>query len=825
MSSYDSGSQSYAPPGSSGGRHGYSAPSFGTNGRSGAAQAHTPSYHQQQLPPLSSLSAAGAQHIHTYSHAPLSPRSAHYQQQYQYQNTRHSPSVSSSASSSSKSVSELLQQQQQQQQRLPPIGQLTGRSPSGSSPSAAGYFHPGDRSFEGQMNAPLPPMSPAAMLSRPATNPPRSRSVSYRAGIPDDRSPQQTGFSSGQSPLGRSETRGRAFAGKADEEEARDDLDETPASVAPPSRVAAGPSEFVKKLFKMLEEGQYHEVVSWSSTGDSFLVKDMNSFTTNILPRHFKHSNFASFVRQLNKYDFHKVKSVEGEASLYGDHTWEFRHPDFRANAKHALDRIKRKGPQGSKASAAATNANGPSGALNSGKASPAPTPVTPNVNTDLENLITGGSTEAAMLAMKAQLDQLIFGQGLANEKINDLTREHQAVISELVTFQKNLVAQDALMQNLLQYLVTMESDKAQASAAAEGVAPRPYTPSDQTQRLISSYNEVARASFDQMQEITRRASLFSQNLPEAARHPHPPMNGSYASQPPVDPHVDPEAGKPAVRVVTLGQLRPRDGTDEYTAQDSQQIPNLTNPFSSDPQKSMEEPSASGERRGSTLRIRRGTYIPGWSVPPKVLLVEDDAVSRRLSSKFLQVFGCTIDVAVDGVAAVNKMNMDKYDLVLMDIVMPNLDGVSAASLIRQFDSLTPIISMTSNSNPNEILNYFSHGMNDILPKPFTKEGLLGMLEKHLIHLKQMQQLADIPRGISVGEAQIPNGLVSLTGSGDDKNNPFATMGIGESEYLAMLQGLVNVDSPNPSPSHKRHASDLPTSDDAKRGRFQEIETN
>lgn len=65
------------------------------------------------------------------------------------------------------------------------------------------------------------------------------------------------------------------------------------------------------------------------------------------------------------------------------------------------------------------------------------------------------------------------------------------------------------------------------------------------------------------------------------------------------------------------------------------------------------------------LRVRRSTYVPGWAVPPRVLLVDDDAVSRRLSSKFLQVFGCTIDVAVDGVGAVNKMNLEKYDLVLM----------------------------------------------------------------------------------------------------------------------------------------------------------------
>ena len=60
--------------------------------------------------------------------------------------------------------------------------------------------------------------------------------------------------------------------------------------------------------------------------------------------------------------------------------------------------------------------------------------------------------------------------------------------------------------------------------------------------------------------------------------------------------------------------------------------------------------------------------------------------------------------------------------------MPKLDGVSATSLIRQFDHMTPIISMTSNSKPDDITKYYSSGMNDVLPKPFTKDGLLEMLE-------------------------------------------------------------------------------------------------
>ena len=54
----------------------------------------------------------------------------------------------------------------------------------------------------------------------------------------------------------------------------------------------------------------------------------------------------------------------------------------------------------------------------------------------------------------------------------------------------------------------------------------------------------------------------------------------------------------------------------------------------------------------------------------------------------------------------------KYDLVLMDIIMPNLDGVSACHLIRQFDN-TPIIAMTSNIRSDDISMYFQHGMSPL----------------------------------------------------------------------------------------------------------------
>ena len=178
--------------------------------------------------------------------------------------------------------------------------------------------------------------------------------------------------------------------------------------------------------------------------------------------------------------------------------------------------------------------------------------------------------------------------------------------------------------------------------------------------------------------------------------------------------------------------------------------------------------------------------------------------------------------------------------------MPKLDGVSATSLIRQFDHMTPIISMTSNSKPAEIMKYYSSGMNDHLPKPFTKDGLLQVLEKHLTHLKVIQTLTKaLPRSVgvpplsdpsfdhalAVQQQQLQLGF-ALGGDDDDgKINPLAGMGLTDEQYTLILQNLVNGESfagvgaleAGVGESSKRALDDGPDGREAKRSRFEVIE--
>eukprot|EP00298_Acanthocystis_sp_HF-20_P002290 c12715_g2_i1.p1 GENE.c12715_g2_i1~~c12715_g2_i1.p1 ORF type:complete len:338 (-),score=36.62 c12715_g2_i1:65-1078(-) len=93
---------------------------------------------------------------------------------------------------------------------------------------------------------------------------------------------------------------------------------------------------FIQKLFFLVDDPSLRGIVRWSDKGDGFYILDQSNLTQLILPRFFRHSNYQSFVRQLNLYGFHKTKQAK--------RITEFSHPHFRKGDKPSLKYIKRKG-------------------------------------------------------------------------------------------------------------------------------------------------------------------------------------------------------------------------------------------------------------------------------------------------------------------------------------------------------------------------------------------------------------------------------------------------------------------------------------------------
>ncbi|MDD2885253.1 MAG: response regulator [Dechloromonas sp.] len=116
-----------------------------------------------------------------------------------------------------------------------------------------------------------------------------------------------------------------------------------------------------------------------------------------------------------------------------------------------------------------------------------------------------------------------------------------------------------------------------------------------------------------------------------------------------------------------------------------------------------------------------------------VLLVEDDEISREVAQCLLADFGLQVDVAVDGVQAVEKALAMPYAAILMDMQMPRLDGVEATRRIRAtaVGQAIPIIAMTANAFIEDREKCMAAGMNDFVAKPINPEVLIVCLQRWL----------------------------------------------------------------------------------------------
>lgn len=120
----------------------------------------------------------------------------------------------------------------------------------------------------------------------------------------------------------------------------------------------------------------------------------------------------------------------------------------------------------------------------------------------------------------------------------------------------------------------------------------------------------------------------------------------------------------------------------------------------------------------------------------KILLVEDNAINIMVVTKILKRIGIKVDVAENGRLALDRIAVANYDLILMDLYMPELDGYETTKCIRQLadpkKSTTPIIAITATVNNKMLAEVIGVGMNGYLSKPFHPNDLFDELRKYVV---------------------------------------------------------------------------------------------
>jgi PAS domain S-box-containing protein len=140
-----------------------------------------------------------------------------------------------------------------------------------------------------------------------------------------------------------------------------------------------------------------------------------------------------------------------------------------------------------------------------------------------------------------------------------------------------------------------------------------------------------------------------------------------------------------------------------------------------------------------------GTHWAARRYRGKVLLVEDNAVNQKVAQRFLERLGCEVELAENGEQSVRAWEGGQFDVVLMDIQMPVMDGYTATRLIREKECVgrhTPIVALTANALTGQLERCLGAGMDGLLTKPIAIERLREVLDRFGLAVPESEALAE-----------------------------------------------------------------------------------
>ncbi|KAJ2973947.1 hypothetical protein NQ176_g6315 [Zarea fungicola] len=422
-------------------------------------------------------------------------------------------------------------------------------------------------------------------------------------------------------------------------------------------------------------------------------------FTRSILAKHFRHSNMASFVRQLNKYDFHKVKPpAEANGSTSTSNVLELRHPYFRADRQSDLDNIRRKAP-------------------------------VPRKTQMIEEFITSqfvGVISEQLAATQQQVQQL-------QDRFAEVSGANRCLFNQVLALRKSINAQKAAQHEILNYLVISDAR----------INAKPNHPIASTGIMTVSDGNDSASELRKAWKLLTDSVTDSDGVVDCKLEEHRGANGAFAdtrlttsqasqaspaSPVTASPWYDPIVDLNRYPVYPVGQTV---GIDPFASENMQKLPYaLPDPASATDM--LEEPHREEQQQ---MPKSFGLYRTNETT---TLAPPDGA---------------------EACARISAMEGEPFDMIFMDIIMPRLDGVSASMYIRRQWPLMPIVAMTSSIRPDEVNQYFKHGINGILAKPFTKEGILQSLKTHLPHLLNPVSQVEADDSVIKPAVGFMNGLV------------------------------------------------------------------
>jgi len=137
------------------------------------------------------------------------------------------------------------------------------------------------------------------------------------------------------------------------------------------------------------------------------------------------------------------------------------------------------------------------------------------------------------------------------------------------------------------------------------------------------------------------------------------------------------------------------------------------------------DPAAAGQNDAGLHTKTRSAHV---------LVVDDNATNRMVVEALCEMFDCSTEAVVDGVDALEAARVGRFDVILMDIKMPRMDGLAATRAIRKLKGpagRAPIIALTANADPDDVREYLAAGMVGVVEKPIKPDRLLEALDAAL----------------------------------------------------------------------------------------------